>query len=68
MFKHWRAVLGVAALIQPAWTFIKWALDWLGRIDLITSHLHDFGVQPALDFIENPPPAFFLPAWSSDFC
>jgi hypothetical protein len=62
MVKHWRAILGALALIQPAWTFIKWSLDWLGRIDLITSHLHDFGMQAVLDFIENPRPAFFFPS------
>jgi hypothetical protein len=62
MLKHWRAILGVVALVQPAWTFFKWAMDWLGRIDLIASHLHDFGVQAVLDFIENPPPGFLGPS------
>jgi hypothetical protein len=62
MLKHWRAVLGALALLQPVWTFIKWTWDWLGRLDLVASHLHDFGVQAVLDFIENPPPAALVPS------
>jgi hypothetical protein len=48
MFKHWRAIVGILFFLQPAWQFIKWGLDWAGRIDLITSHLRDFGVQAVL--------------------
>jgi len=62
MFKHWRALVGGLFFIQPAWEFIKWVLDWAGRIDLITSHLHDFGVQAMLDFISHPPAWTFLPS------
>jgi hypothetical protein len=62
MFKHWRAIVGILLFLQPAWQFIKWGLDWAGRIDLITSHLHDFGVQAVLDFIYNPPAWSFLPS------
>jgi hypothetical protein len=62
MFKHWRAIVGLLFFLQPAWQFIKWGLDWAGRIDLITSHLHDLGLQAVLNFIANPPAWFFLPS------
>jgi hypothetical protein len=62
MLTRWRIGAGILLFIQPAWGFIKWVLDWAGRVDIITSHLHDFGVQPVLDFLQNPPPWSFLPS------
>jgi hypothetical protein len=40
--KHWGAVL--AALVLNGiyiWKGIKWLLDWLGRLDLVASHVQD---------------------------
>jgi hypothetical protein len=62
MFKHWRAIVGLLFFLQPAWGFVKWGLDWAGRIDLITSHLHDLKVQAVFDFIQNPPAWSFFPS------
>jgi hypothetical protein len=61
MLRHWRTIIGILVLFQPAWQFIKWALDWAGRFDLIASHLHDFRAQAVLDFISNPPAWSFSP-------
>jgi hypothetical protein len=51
----WRTFLGALLFIRPIWEGIKSVLDWLGRFDLIASHLHDFGMQAVMDFISNPP-------------
>jgi hypothetical protein len=62
MLKHWRVIVGGLFFLQPAWGFFKWGLDWAGRLDLITSHLHDFGVRAVLEFIKNPPAWSLLPS------
>jgi hypothetical protein len=41
--KYWKAILGFAFWLGPIWDFIKWLLDWRGRIDALAASYHDLG-------------------------
>jgi hypothetical protein len=55
--KFWPTVLAVVLQIVGAWNFIKWILDWGGRIDVLASTYHDIGgLDAMIGYLLNPPP------------
>jgi hypothetical protein len=62
--KYWRGLSAAAILTFPnVWEGIKWAWDWLGRLDLFSNHLPDFhGIDPVIGFLTNPPPWTIFPS------
>jgi hypothetical protein len=55
--KYWPAVLAVAAQFPALWNFIKWLLDWRGRVDALAATYHEIGGWDAMiGYILDPPP------------
>jgi hypothetical protein len=54
--KYWKLILGVAFFFWPIWDFIKWCLDWRGRVDALAATYHDIGGYHVLiAYLLNPP-------------
>lgn len=54
--KYWKSILGVAFWLWPIWDFIKWCLDWRGRVDALAATYHDIGGYHVLiAYLLNPP-------------
>ncbi len=60
--KYWKAILGGAFWLGPIWDFIKWGLDWRGRVDAFAATYHDIGGYHAMiAYLLNPPAWLNLP-------
>jgi hypothetical protein len=60
--KYWKAILGFAFWLGPIWDFIKWLLDWHGRIDALAASYHDLGgYHVMIAYILNPPSWLYPP-------
>lgn len=60
--KYWKSFLGVAFWLGPIWDFIKWCLDWRGRIDALASTYHDIGgYHVMIAYLLNPPSWLYPP-------
>jgi hypothetical protein len=54
--KYWKSILGVAFWLGPIWDFIKWCLDWRGRVDALAVTYHDIGgYHVVMAYLLNPP-------------
>lgn len=57
--KYWPAVVGGAVQLPGLWSFLKWLLDWRGRIDALAETYHEIGGWHAMvGYILDPPPWF----------
>ncbi len=63
MFKrYWKAILGIAFWLGPIWDFIKWFLDWRGRVDALAATYHDIGgYHVIIGYLLNPPSWLYPP-------
>jgi hypothetical protein len=60
--KYWKSILGVAFWLGPIWDFIKWCLDWRGRVDTLAATYHDIGgYHVIIAYLLNPPSWLYLP-------
>jgi hypothetical protein len=60
--KYWKSILGVAFWLGPIWDFIKWCLDWRGRIDALAASYHDLGgYHVMIAYLLNPPSWLYPP-------
>ena len=60
--KYWKAIFGFAFWLGPIWDFIKWLLDWRGRIDALAASYHDLGgYHVMIAYILNPPSWLYPP-------
>lgn len=60
--KYWKAILGFAFWLWPIWDFIKWLLDWKGRIDALAASYHDIGgYHIMIAYLLNPPSWLYPP-------
>jgi hypothetical protein len=61
--KHWRAVLGIVAILPSLWRWLVWLFDWGARVDLVITKLREHGGAAAvIEFLINPPSWFIFPA------
>ena len=60
--KYWKSILGVAFWLGPIWDFIKWCLDWRGRVDALAATYHDIGgYHIVIAYLLNPPSWLYPP-------
>jgi tRNA_anti-like len=60
--KYWKSILGTALWLWPIWDFIKWLLDWRGRIDALAASYHDIGgYYVMIAYLLNPPSWLYPP-------
>jgi hypothetical protein len=60
--KYWKSILGVAFWLGPIWDFIKWCLDWRGRVDALAATYHDIGgYHLMIAYLLNPPSWLYPP-------
>jgi hypothetical protein len=60
--RHWLALLGLLAWLQPLWLAIKWLVGRGGDLDFIISRWADPGwVGAVISFFLSPPPWTMLP-------
>lgn len=60
--KYWKSILGVAFWLGPIWDFIKWCLDWRGRVDALAATYHDIGgYHNVIAYLLNPPSWLYPP-------
>jgi hypothetical protein len=57
--RHWKLIPGFFfGVFLPVWQFLKWAVDWAGRYETVSSSLQKAGEM--LDYILTPPPPLTL--------
>jgi hypothetical protein len=60
--KYWKTILGVVFWLGPIWDFIKWCLDWRGRVDALATTYHDIGgYHVVLAYLLDPPSWLYPP-------
>ena len=60
--KYWKSILGVAFWLGPIWDFIKWCLDWRGRVEALAATYHDIGgYHVMIAYLLNPPSWLYPP-------
>jgi hypothetical protein len=56
------SIFGFAFLLGPIWDFIKWCLDWRGRVDALAATYHDIGgYHVMIAYLLNPPSWLYPP-------